>query len=226
MSHREMAEALIRFACLSDDPGRPFSDPVYKSVVEGRQEQTATYIRKWDAAAPAERKGPRPFYSSCADLAHWLLFRLGVRFRWINRDEHDGWNFVGADNNVTTLTARPLGSNPIARRVTSTMRFFAGDILVVGTVSPGTTHVSCVIEHIPEMNLLLTGDYGQPHGALRDTPVEIVGGQLKRGKRMIDSVLILEDVIDAAHIAGMLQDPESADEYSQRFPFVTTRHTP
>lgn len=226
MSHREMAEKLIRFACLNAAPGRLFDDPVYKAVVEGRQEETATYIRKWEATPAAQRKGPRPFYSSCGDLAHWLLFRLGVRFPWINRDEHDGWNFQGADNNVTTITCRPIGSNKIARPVGSNMRFFAGDILVVGTASPGTTHVSCVIEHVPEMDLLVTGDYGQPHGAIRDTPVDIVGGKLRRGKRMIDSVLVLDEVIEAAHIAGVLQPPESVDDYQQRFTFLTTRRTP
>ena len=223
---RHVAAELLRFACLSREPGRPFTDPVYKAVTEGRQDQTAAYIRAWEQRPPATR-GPRPFYSSCGDLAHWMLFRLGVRFRWINRAEHDGWHYVGADNNVTTLCRTPLGTNPIAVKPKLTERFEAGDILIVGTAMPGTTHVTCVIEHRPESGYLLTGDYGQPHGALRDKSViEVRGGKLWRGNRSIDSWLPLDEVIDAARRANMLQDYEDAAAFEKRIALHTADTEP
>lgn len=224
--YRALAADLIRFACLSRDPGRPFEDPVYKAVTEGRQDKTAGYIRAWEQK-PAETRGTRPFYSSCGDLAHWLLFRLGVRFRWINRDEHDGWHYVGADNNVTTLCRKPLGTNPVAIKPKLDEHFQAGDILIVGTALPNTTHVTCVINHDPRTGYLLTGDYGQPHGALRDkNPLTVSRDRLWRGNRSVDSWLPLLDVIEAARSQNLLQEPESYEEYSKRFTSIVTKSNP
>lgn len=209
--HRLAAGDLIRAACRSREPGVLLTSPIYEAVTEGRQSKTASQIQLWSQRDPRSR-GPRPFYSSCGDLAHWLLYRLGVRFDWINRDEHDGWSFRGANNNVTTLYA-----NQLARRVRPDSRFFTGDILIVGTAMPNTTHVTCVLEHVPEMEYLLTGDYGQPHGALRDAhPVFESEGKLWRGQRSVDVVLSLGEVVEAARAAGKLESIETAQQWLQR----------
>lgn len=61
--------ALDEWACGYAD-GRPKTDPVYQKVVEGR-DVPATYAT----------------YSSCADRAHWRLWRLGCRLPFVNREE-------------------------------------------------------------------------------------------------------------------------------------------
>jgi len=214
--HRIAAAELIRTACIDRDPGCGFKNPIYKFVTEGRQDEAARQIQAWSMRDP-KRRGARPFYSSCGDLAQWLLMRLGVRFTWINRNELDGWSYIGANNNVTTLCARPWGTNSIARRVTGDDRFFAGDILILNADHSPTTHVTCVIEHVPEMGYLLTGDYGQPHGALRDAhEVYESEGKLFRGQRSIDSVLVLSDVIEAARAASKLEAIETATDWRER----------
>jgi len=61
------AVALAEYAC-GYSAGRSKDDPVYLGVVEHRD-------------VPPNRA----VYSSCGDLGHWLLERLGVREPWVNR---------------------------------------------------------------------------------------------------------------------------------------------
>jgi hypothetical protein len=73
---------LCRFAC-NGDSGRGKDDPVYRDVTEGR-----------DGPGPLQRRE----YSSCGDLPHWMLERLGIREKWVNRESlnqyHVGMNIV------------------------------------------------------------------------------------------------------------------------------------
>lgn len=107
-------------------------DAVYRAVTEGRQDLAR------DRGYP---------YSSCGDLAHWLLYRLGVRDRdVINRDECGGWR-VG--ENISRLAGHPR---------------FEWDAPPV----PG----SIVIHDDPEHVVVLLDDvraaqYGQPGGDVR-----------------------------------------------------------
>jgi len=71
----EAARAWLVFACRST-MGRYQGDPVFEAVTEGRQHGS---------------------YSACGDLGHWLLFRLGVRFPWVNRAEFRGWVSTGKE---------------------------------------------------------------------------------------------------------------------------------
>lgn len=61
--------ALDTWAC-GGAAGRAKTDPVYQMVTEGR-DVPASYVK----------------YSSCADRAHWRLWRLGCRRPFVNREE-------------------------------------------------------------------------------------------------------------------------------------------
>ena len=80
---RAFASEFLNYACGRWTGGRTESDAVYQQISEGR-----------DVGAM------RASYSSCGDLAHWLLFRMGCRSPFINRNEHLGWR-VG--QNISAL---------------------------------------------------------------------------------------------------------------------------
>ena len=132
-------------------------------------------------------------YSSCADAAHSLYFRLGVREPWVNRAEHKGWA-MGA--NVSRLAwmcpqARPYRGEPLE----------PGDVIIVWSRS-GDEHVICVIES--HGDVLYTAEYGQPGGALKTRVVQ--GGKI--GQRRIQRWLPLRDVLAAAQANGRLVDAD------------------
>jgi hypothetical protein len=90
-----LAASLLLTYAVSDEV-RSTLDPVYRTIVEGRT-------------------GPK--YSSCGDLAHWLLFRLGVRAPFINRAEYresDGGHGWRVGLNLNLLTPPGIGTNPVA----------------------------------------------------------------------------------------------------------------
>jgi hypothetical protein len=113
-------------------------------------------------------------YSSCADLAHWLWFRLGFREDFINRHEAHGW-VVGA--NLNRWCPVPIGPNRFAcKPAAGEFDPEPGDVLVISNSFGG--HVMCV-QHaeVPEdigsrevpipMLDIWTAEYGQPGGAQR-----------------------------------------------------------
>jgi hypothetical protein len=113
-----------------------------------------------------------PKYSSCADLAHWLLYRLGCRQEWINRAEHtagdlgpDGW-----DNgvNVSRLAFSPPRS-VMRSPIPGYMVVEPGDILIVWSL-PSTTdaHVMVAASSGRLPGPLRVAEYGQPGGHLAD----------------------------------------------------------
>src|SRR5678816_1909597 len=65
------AIAMCEWAC-GYDTGRSKDDPVYREVTENR-----------DGPGPEQRK----HYSSCGDLAHWMMRRFGIREAWVNRTD-------------------------------------------------------------------------------------------------------------------------------------------
>lgn len=206
MRDEDLKYGLLTYAVGTNVPVAPpgqsrrITDPVYLAVLEGRKY--------------------RPPSSSCGDLAHWFLYRLGVRFQWINRDELDGWHFSGQpghpawDNNVTTLAAKSV--NKLTLKPQADAQFQMGDIIVLNVHDPATTHVRVVVEHVPEYNRLVTADYGQPGGALRDSFMDVVNGRLLNGSRWVDAWLPLKSVLEAADAAGKLEAPESAAEWAAR----------
>jgi len=88
------AVALDEYAC-NGDKGRDKRDPVYLEVVEKRDGILVPYEK----------------YSSCGDRAHWKLWRLGVRAKFVNREERsplpNDWH-VGA--NISELHNLAHGS--------------------------------------------------------------------------------------------------------------------
>jgi hypothetical protein len=85
---RTAAVALCEYAC-NGAIGRRKDDPVYVEVTEHRDGPT-------DVA--------RADYSSCGDLAWWLLYRLGLRKPWMNRAANGTYN---NGMNVADLTGSP-----------------------------------------------------------------------------------------------------------------------
>ncbi len=72
---RKAAWRIARMAC-GGIAGVSKDNPIYVRVTEGR-----------DGPGPAQRAR----YSSCADLAHWLLETLGCRSDFLNRKSLGGW---------------------------------------------------------------------------------------------------------------------------------------
>lgn len=191
VDYRALAVDLIRFAC-NGTQGRTETDPVYQAVTEGRD------------------RPPYPNrYSSCADLAHWMLFRLGVRLPLVNRDEHVGWE---TQVNVSRLAFDALA----IRSPKGTDRFEPGDIGIIWSNTAGTdAHVFVILDD-QQPAALLVGEYGQPGGRVNTRRIGYYGGQLSIGTRALYRVLRLNEVIDAAEAAGHLEAPESSDMWARR----------
>jgi hypothetical protein len=134
--YRDAAKAWCEFATRGVG-GRLANDPVYRWITEGRD------------------KGPT--YSSCADLGHWLLYRLGVRCAFINRTEHNGWRPVV---NVARLCARPLGSCPVARRPHPGEALLTGDI-IISWARPDSSDAHVMVVNDLDDLTLRTWDLGQ-----------------------------------------------------------------
>lgn len=179
-SYRDLARELCEYAC-NGSAGRPESDPIYQDITEGRD--VGTMVRK---------------YSSCGDLPHWMLFRLGVRLPWINRAEHGGWT-VGA--NIWKL------EHTQATRVASLSdRYECGDVLRIG--DSGREHVFVVLEH--DGNIIHSADYGQPGGEFRSRSIAERDGRPYLGGRIIGRWLPLGEVLNLADARGDLTEPDVA----------------
>jgi hypothetical protein len=176
---RAFANELVSYACGRWTGGRSEDDPVYQQVTEGRDVGAA-----------------RRTYSSCADLAHWLLYRLGSRVDFINRKEHNGWK-VGV--NVSALAF-----SPVAEVATETDQYQAGDVLVIWSKPDGTdAHVMIALEH--SGSTLVTGEYGQPGGAVRE---HHLAQPLLVGRRKIHRVLRLQRVCQVSEQQHKLNEPD------------------
>jgi len=164
-----------------------------------------------------ENRKYKPPASSCGDLPHCLYYRLGVRLPFVNRDEFNGWEYMGVKNNITRLTAKTrYGTNQYASASTDKDVFKCGDLLIVNVSTPNTTHAICVIEHDPINETILTAESGQPGAAVRFKTCVKDNGRWKIGKRHVDSVLRLADVILAASEAEKLDSYETAKDWAAR----------
>lgn len=99
-----------------------------------------------------EQRDKGPVYSSCADLAHCVLFRVGCREPWVNRDEHLG--FHGKS------TVWKLVSSPITRDYRPGDKLEPGDILIIWNKPDTSDSHVCVVERV-EGAMLHTFDLGQ-----------------------------------------------------------------
>jgi hypothetical protein len=179
---RELASAFLDVAT-SGVAGRSEADPIYQAITEGR-----------DVGAQQRT------YSSCGDLCHWLLYRLGVRLPIVNRAEGAGW--------VTAKNVSRLAWAPQARAPRTGEVYQLGDILTVWDHPKGTdAHVLVVREHVA--GHVHSADYGQPGGARRMRP--LLKGLL--GGRRLQRVLPLSEVLAAASAAGALVPPQDVADW-------------
>jgi hypothetical protein len=146
--------------------GRKCSDAVYQWIVE--------------------RRDRGPGYSSCADLAHWLLFRVGCRADAINRAEHRGWK---AGVNVSRLAywkgvakswprTEPVTLDALARHLQT------GDVCIIWRKPDSTDAHVCIFDRV-EGGKIHTWDAGQ--GAMAN-PAWSGGKDLIEVRRRIRSV--------------------------------------
>lgn len=161
--------------------GRDVGDPVHDEVTQDRTKNNEIRRRKGSSEVP---------YSSCGDLAHWMLYQLGCRDPLlVNREKpSDGLKWIiGA--NVSRIRFSPhfvLSSNHPDRRPEP------GDILIVVGTAAGSEHVSVLVSDMTE-EYWITADYGQPYGRLRDCDVSMVDGRIwvaprdrdKGGRRLV-----------------------------------------
>lgn len=176
---RAMAATYLELAT-NGELGRDESDPIYKAITEGR-----------DFGAG---------YSSCGDLCHWLLYRLGVRAPWLNRDEAHGWK---AGKNISRIAWQCREARPPSRGDL----YEAGDILATWNDPNGTdAHVMVVRYHQGEH--IYSADLGQPGAAQRTRLLHL--GML--GGKKLQKVIPLGVLLRAEHARGTLataEDPES-----------------
>ena len=203
---RAIARESLEYAC-GYEHGAAVGSPIYDAVTEGRHAETIKAAAAWDKADPDRRAAHRPFYSSCGDLANWLLCRLGVRASWLNRAELDhyviGWNIIA-------LTKAPHS------RPSELSHFDCGDLVVVATENPGKTHVFAVLSHDSTDGALVCAEYGQPHGAIHTTRLDRRDGAWWRGSRRCDLWISLDRVIEHERAAGRLASPETVDQWAMR----------
>jgi len=165
---RFAAIALARYA-VNDAEGRDLGDPVHEWVTEGRRARNE---------ARKKKAGEPPDYSSCGDLAHWMLYCLGCRDDRINREEHKKWR--------VQVNLSLLRESPWYVRAGSPMSGPSlGDIILVANRDDGKDAHVAVLISIEDSKQWVTSDYGQPYGRRRvcqivDTP----RGRVVRGKRL------------------------------------------
>lgn len=185
------AVALVRFAC-GYDTGRRKDDPVYVQVTEGR-----------DGPGPANRAA----YSSCGDLAHWLLARLGMRATWVNRRALGHYS-VGM--NVADISVAPMHQGPPNAPDWAPE---PGDILEIWNMAAGGDAHVCVCLSL-QAGTMTTGNYGAggmqptltPGAKLGTSALTYRVGYWTYGTRKVQRVLRLRDVAPALTAAPDLSD--------------------
>lgn len=143
-------------------------------------------------------------YSSCGDLAHWLLFRLGCRQPWINRKEHLGWK-EGKNVSALAFTA-PSSVRRTEPRPGSPLD--TGDVVIIWNKADGTdAHVAVVYEFTTSPFRLIVAEFGQPGGHIAERKLTPRNGELFIGSRQLQRWLPLHLVLTDAAERGQLEPP-------------------
>ncbi len=178
----QFVKDLLEEAC-GGKQGRNENDPVYQEITEGR-----------DVGAAQKS------YSSCGDLAHWMLYRMGVRSDYVNRTENGGWKSAQNINNLAFKC-------PVAENPTVNTQYKAGDIALIWNKPDGTdAHAMVIVEQTG--NKLVVGEYGQPGGAIHTRTIKTQDGVPFIGKRQIQRVIPLDKALALAQERGELADVE------------------
>lgn len=154
-------------------------------------------------------------YSSCADLAHWLLYRLGCRQPWINRAEHKSGDMGKPGWDVAVNVGRFAFSAPNSVRRTPVPGYMIaepGDILIVWNREDTTdSHVMVAASSGRLPGPLRVAEYGQPGGHLadkmtsaRDGAVYVNGAKSsKRVQRWLPLHLVITNAAERGELAAV-----------------------
>jgi hypothetical protein len=195
---------LTEYAC-GGVKGRAYlGDFVVQQVTEMRQEQTEKIRQRQMAQGIPREKWA--FYSSCADLVHWLYFRLGVRLKWINRDEMKAVNGVPwrVELNVSLLSLPSM--NACAEVAKPGDKYEPGDCLHIGVPGTNQDHVMIVRKH--DGVSVEVAEYGQPGGCVHVHQLVTQSGRVFMGHRQLLTVLRLQNVLLKADAANLLEPPD------------------
>lgn len=193
---------------------------------ESDYRNTARQLLEWAGAGPvgiaqtspkylAVTEGREPLGShngtSCGELPHWLLFRLGIRSAFINRNEAHGWKPV--------INIAALAYSAVAKTCQLTDQYKPGDVVYIWERADTTdAHAMCVIEHDPDTHALLVAEYGQPGGHLATHQLhqgtDMAGGKARPawfcGQRALQKWVPLMDALSYADARGELVAPDLA----------------
>lgn len=191
LRRRDLALALAAYAT-ADGAGRDIGDPVHEAVTEGR-----TLANEQRRA----RGSPEVPYSSCTDLATWMLVGLGCTDEsLINRDDDGGripWQ-IGQ-------------SLPRLVRAPSYQQAAAGGAPAPGDVLFLTDHGGhvCVLRVWDTLaGLATTDDYGQPYARRRHRTLRQRGGVWTLDGRPLGGWIDL----DAVPLDGPARLPPGVEE--------------
>jgi len=212
---RRAAVALATFA-VDGDRGRSTHDPVHEWITEGRRaqyERALAHGYAWAKAMPAG-------YSSCGDLAHWMLTMLGVRDeRVVNRGDDGGVCGWAVGANLSRLVRSPWYVHASKHGMPA-----LGDVLHVAPSDHVAVHVApsdhvAVLLAMPDAAQWITADYGQPCGLrrvcqLRDVATGLqVRGRVLRGWVSLDRVYAARALVAPAIVPGTFDAPLDDNPY-------------
>ncbi len=196
--------ALDDWAC-NGRTGRRKDDPVYQEIVQGRDTPN-TYAH----------------YSSCADRAHWKLWRLGARAPFLNRTAGDRKWVSGV--NISNLWDRRLGA-PVLRRPGAGWMPLPGDELILWN-SGNDAHSCSIVSYAPGGEIALTANYGSagmaptPIGGCKvaESPLYFNGRDWLCGpatrRRIVQAVLRLADLVPLFTEPPDLRGPEWSEAFT------------
>lgn len=199
VEHEKLRLEAMRWCetAVDEEQGVKVYHPVYKAVTENRD--------------------PGPQYSSCGDLAHWLLFRMGVRSTWVNRKEHKGWR-SGLNVSLLAYTC------PVARAPKKGELLSRGDIMIVWNSPQGfDAHVN-VVDNF-DGQFVWSWDYGQAalnpatwnkemvEGCRRRNPLKDLSTGWQVGTRKLQKVIPLIDLLDDCRSRNLLVEPDDQDAW-------------
>lgn len=190
--HRRRVALELAAYATNDGQGRDVGDPVHEAVTEGRTKGNEERRAKGSPEVP---------YSSCTDLATWVLVSMGCTDEsLINRSDDGGripWQ-IGAS--LPRLVRAPSYQQAAAGGTPA-----AGDILFLADRGG---HVAVLRVWDELAGLVTTDDYGQPYGRRRHRTLMRQGGVWTLDGRPLGGWIDL----DAVPLDGPAKLPPGVEE--------------
>ena len=170
-------------------------DPIYVEVTEGR-----------------DTRGAWQRYSSCADLAHFIAKRAGVRQSWVNRTDDDfGGDWVSGLN-ISKLVKPAVA--PAADYAAG-----LGDIWILSNTWPSGSdaHVCvCLGPNPQDPNEILSANYGAggmqnveaPGAKIAGHELRKTAGRLRYGAKALVMVLSVPNLVGRVSVKPDFSGPE------------------